>query len=56
MIEKIHCPECDEDRTVDVMDFLYTKAKRVRCGHCDSILLTEDEVMEWFCWGDGGPW
>lgn len=38
------CKECQTQRQFNVFDVYNSKKKRVVCGHCGTVLMTEEEV------------
>lgn len=45
---KKYCVICKVDREIDVLDVLTQGKKRVLCGLCGSVLLTEGEVQNYW--------
>ena len=53
---KILCPKCKEHRTVDVYDVLARKKSRVVCGKCRTVLMTEDDIVDYFVGESQAGW
>lgn len=45
-MDKIFCEGCQVDRSIDVLEFLASNAKRAKCGHCETVLMTEEEALD----------
>jgi len=52
MIERIPCKGCGVERRVDLADFFGSGKKRIVCGICGTVLLTEDQALDIYLYSD----
>jgi predicted nucleic acid-binding Zn-ribbon protein len=55
-MDKIFCKVCKVHLEVDIYDVLMKNKKRVVCGKCRTILLNENELMDYFIYMSGAGW
>ena len=55
-MDKVHCPVCDEDRAVDIYDVLAKNKKRIVCGHCKTVLMEEEDIVDYFVYLSQAGW
>jgi hypothetical protein len=56
-MDELYCKTCNVRHKLDLFDVLAKGKKRVVCGQCMSVLMTEDQLEEFFIYmSDAGWW
>ena len=55
-MDEVYCKTCQVRYAIDLFDVLAKGKKRVVCGHCMSVLMTEDQLEEFFIYVSGSGW
>lgn len=55
-MDELYCKTCNVRHKLDLFDVIAKNKKRVVCGHCKSVLMTEDELEDFFIYISGAGW